>query len=247
MLRFSEANAKTEGISEWSSIENPKIYSMSIISGYTCPGAKECQAWVIEDKETGKRKVLRGKDANITCFSVSQEAQYTSVYNQRKHNFDLLSKHRYNSNAMFGLIYNSIPKDANYIRVHVGGDFFTSEYMLAWYSVARFHSDITFYAYTKSIQFQIDNEPYRPDNFHINSSEGGKQDSLIHEFGLKSFDVVLHPSKTTRPIDHNEYYALHNEGSASFLVHGTQEAGSEASKAQSEMKKQNIPFSYNRK
>ena len=244
-LKFSkEANAKLVGIKEWSPVENPKVYSISLLSGFSCPGAKECQTYAIEDKVTGKRTILDGKYQEFRCFSASQEAQYKETYNQRKHNLDLVNKYRYDFVSLFALIQNSLPKNATYIRVHVGDDFVTEEYMLAWYSVARFNSQIKFYAYTKSIQFMVNLRDYKPDNFSMNASEQGKEDNLIHEFNLKSVDVVKHPSETKREIDHNEYYAINDEGSFSLLLHGTQKQGSESSKALSRMKKEGIKFSY---
>ena len=244
-LKFSkEANAKLVGIKEWSPVKNPKVYSISLLSGFSCPGAKECQTYAIEDKVTGKRTILDGKYQEFRCFSASQEAQYKETYNQRKHNLDLINKYRYDFVYLFTLIQNSLPKNATYIRVHVGGDFVTEEYMLAWYSVARFNSQIKFYAYTKSIQFMVNLREYKPGNFSMNASEQGKEDNLIHEFNLKSVDVVKHPSETKRKIDHNEYYALNDEGSFSLLLHGTQKQGSESSKALSRMKKEGIKFSY---
>ena len=246
-LKFSkEANAKLVGIKEWSPVKNPKVYSISLLSGFSCPGAKECQTYAIRDKVTGKRTILDGKYQEFRCFSASQEAQYKPTYNQRKHNLDLVNKYRYDFVSLFTLIQNSLPKNATYIRVHVGGDFVTEEYMLAWYSVARFNSQIKFYAYTKSIQFMVNLREYKPDNFSMNASEQGKEDDLIHEFNLKSVDVVKHPSETKRPIDHNEDYAINDKGSFSLLLHGTQKQGSESSKALSRMKREGIKFSYSR-
>ena len=151
------------------------------------------------------------------------------------------------------LIQNSLPKNPTYIRVHVGGDFVTESYMMAWYMVAKFNPQIKFYAYTKSIQFMINLSEYKPDNFSMNASEQGKEDYLIDEFNLKSVNVVKHPSETKREIDHNEFYAINDvisqsnpSGSFSLLLHGTQKAGSESSKAMSRMKKEGIKNGYSK-
>ena len=80
-LKFSkEANAKLVGIKEWSLVKNPKVYSISLLSGFSCPGAKECQTYAIRDKVTGKRTILDGKYQEFRCFSASQEAQYKETY-----------------------------------------------------------------------------------------------------------------------------------------------------------------------
>ena len=137
-LKFSrdKNNSKLAKIKEWSDIENPRVYSFSLLSGFSCPKALDCQTYAIKDKVTGKRTILDGKYAKYRCFSAQQEAQYTSVYNQRKHNFDLLRKQDgYMDIAQ--LILDSLPMDADIIRVHVAGDFFSSDYMLAWYLMMK--------------------------------------------------------------------------------------------------------------
>ena len=98
MLKFSNANAKTEALKEvdylkpflaaMQSKKPRKIYSFDLLSGYSCPFAEAClsKAVVID----GKRKIKDGKKTKFRCFSASQEVQYTNVYNLRKHNYDTL-------------------------------------------------------------------------------------------------------------------------------------------------------------
>ena len=246
MLKFSkEDNAKLKSIKEWSPIKEPKVYSISLLSGFSCSFANECQTYAIENKITKKRTVLDGKNAKYRCFSAIQEAQYTPVYNQRKHNLDSILEIRNNVEKITSLIIDSLPINANYIRVHVGGDFVTSEYMLAWFNVARINPNIKFYAYTKAIGWMQDNEDMRPKNFRMIASIGGKQDHLITKETITA-NVIFHPSETTKPIDHNEYYAINNEGSFSLLLHGTQKQGSTGSEALKRMNKENIKYSYSR-
>ena len=258
MLKFSkEKNAKLDSIKEWSDIENPKIYSISLLSGFSCSFASDCQTYAIENKITKKRTVLDGKHAKFRCFSAIQESQYPSVYKQRKHNLDSILAIRNDVEKITSLIMdslenpvdknnlNSIPKNADYIRVHVGGDFVTNEYMLAWFNVARMNSTIKFYAYTKAIKWMQDNEDMRPKNFRMIASYGSKQDNLITKDTI-SANVVFHPSETKLPIDKNEYYAINDKGSFSLLLHGNQKQGSAGSKALSRMNKENIKYSYSR-
>ena len=247
-LKFSkENNEKLKNIKEWSPVVNPKVYSFSLLSGFSCSKALDCQTYAIKDKVTGKRKVLDGKNAKFRCFSAIQEAQYPSVYNQRKHNFDTLLEYKDDAYKMFTLIENSLPVDADYIRIHVGGDYFSSEYMMAWYMVSKLYPSIKFYSYTKSIRWMSELEYLRPDNFSMIASYGSKEDALIDELNLKSANVVFHPSETNLPIDKNEYYAINDKGSFSLLLHGTQKQGSAGSKALSRMNKENINYSYSRK
>ena len=249
MLKFSkETNAKLKSIKEWSPIEKPRVYSFSLLSGFSCPKALDCNTYAVADKVTGKRKVVDGKHAKFRCFSAIQEAQYNEVYNQRKHNFDSLLKYKDDAYKMYTLIENSLPINADYIRVHVGGDFFNENYMMAWYMVAKLYPNIKFYAYTKSIKWMSDLEDARPFNFSMIASYGSKEDALIDELNLKSAKVIFHPDERNGlPIDDNEDYAINDKGSFTLLLHGTQKEGSEGSKALSRMNKENIKYSYSKK
>ena len=252
-LKFSREkdNAKLNKMKEWLPMDKPIVYTISLLSGFTCPSADECKTFAIK-KKTGGREVLDGKGAKFRCFSAIQEAQYTGVYNQREYNMDLLIsrwvKDRYEENVieMTDLIKNSIPRPADIIRVHVGGDFFKKEYMEAWFHTAKMNKDIQFYAYTKSVRWMQELEHLRPKNLSMNASRGGKEDSIIDEFGMKSAEVVYHPSETTLPIDHNERYAIKDKGNFALLLHGTQKSGSEASKALIRMNKEGIEYSYSK-
>tara|TARA_R110002124_G_scaffold254682_2_gene420306 strand:+ start:508 stop:1293 length:786 start_codon:yes stop_codon:yes gene_type:complete len=245
-LKFSkDANAKLAGIKAWLPVKNPKVYSLSLLSGFTCPGAKDCQAYAVRDKKTGKTRVVQGRDAIYRCFSASQEAQYPGVYEQRKFNTDLLLKK--SLEQITQILMNSIPHDADIIRIHVGGDFFSRDYMEAFYDVARFYKNIKFYAYTKSVDWMQQLEYMRPDNFSMNASYGSRKDSIIDEFNLKSAVVVMHPDDTDLPIDHDEYYAINNAGSFALLLHGTQPKNSPAAEALKQMRKEGIKFSYTKK
>ena len=246
MLKFSkENNAKLKSIKQWSKIENPKVYSISLLSGFSCSFANECQTYAIENKITKKRKVLDGKNAKFRCFSAIQESQYDNTYNQRKHNLDSILEIRKDVEKITSLIMDSLPKNADYIRVHVGGDFVTSEYMLAWFNVARMNPTIKFYAYTKAIGWMQNNEDMRPKNFRMIASYGSKEDHLITKETI-SANVVFHPSETKLPIDHNEFYAINDKGSFSLLLHGTQAKNSLGSKAIKRMNKEDIKYSYSR-
>ena len=137
MLKFSKANAKTEALKKVPELarflsDKRKIYSLDLLSGYSCPFAKACLSKATVD-ENGKRKIKDGKDNEFRCFSASQEVQYTNVYNSRKHNYDLLLKQ---SDNMDLLLMDSLPKNAGIVRIHVAGDFFNPEYMSAWWTVA---------------------------------------------------------------------------------------------------------------
>ena len=255
-LKFSREkdNAKLNKMKEWLPMDKPIVYTISLLSGFSCPSASDCQTYAITNRKTGRREVLDGKHAKFRCFSAIQEARLTDMYNQREYNMDLLTsrwvKDRYEENVieMTDLIKNSIPRPADLIRVHVGGDFFVKEYMEAWFHAAKINKDIVFYAYTKSVKWmqELKSEGLQPENFSMNASRGGQEDYIIDEFGLKSATVFKHPSETNLPIDHNERYAIEDRGDFGLLLHGTQKSGSEASKALIRMNKEGIEYSYSK-
>ena len=88
MLKFSKANAKTEALKQVDELKpylegKRKIYSLDLLSGYSCPAAHDCLSKAVAD-ENGKRKIKDGPHTKFRCFSASQEVQYTNVYNSRK-------------------------------------------------------------------------------------------------------------------------------------------------------------------
>ena len=226
LLSFQKGNAKLGKL----------IYTFSIVSGYTCPFAKDCLAKV--DRITGK--LTDGPDTQFRCFSASQEALFPAVRKSRWENFEKIQNAIKNNNLV-ELILNSIPKKATIIRVHVAGDFYNQTYFNAWMQVARNRPDIIFYAYTKSIGFWINQLDNIPNNFKLNASYGGKQDTLIEQYNLKYAKVVFSVEQAGNlKIDHDDTSAYMRDESFCLLIHNTQPKGSEASKALSKLRKLGI-------
>ncbi len=253
MLKFSKANAKTQALKNDSELadylaDNRKIYSLDLLSGYSCPYAERCLSKAVAQPD-GKRKIKDGKKTEFRCFSASQEVQYTNVYNSRKHNFDLLRNLHFED--MVELINGSLPKNAGIVRIHVAGDFFSRQYLDAWYIVALRNPKILFYAYTKSLRFWLAiNEFPILHNFVLTASYGGRDDHIIDQFNLRSTKVVFSEAKAAElglEIDHDDSHAAKpslRDNSFALLIHGTQPAGSEASTA---LKKLKGKGSYSRK
>ena len=240
MLKFSKANAKTQALANDPELadyltDKRKIYSLDLLSGYSCPYAEKCLSKAVVQPD-GKRKIRDGKKTEFRCFSASQEVQYTNVYNSRKHNFDLLRNLHHDD--MFYMIDDSLPKDAGIVRIHVAGDFFNQEYMHAWYAVALNNPRTLFYAYTKSLRYWLSVREF-PElwNFVLTASYGGTHDHLIDEFNLRSAKVVFSEAEAAElglAIDHDDTHAAKptlRDDSFALLLHGTQPKDSEASKA----------------
>ena len=99
MLKFSNANAKTEALKQVPELaeylkDKRKIYSLDLLSGYSCPYAKACLSKAVVQSD-GRRKIKDGVDNEFRCFSASQEVQYTNVYNLRKHNYDMFQERKF--------------------------------------------------------------------------------------------------------------------------------------------------------
>jgi len=256
MVAFSKANAKLEALydvpelSSWLTNKR-KVYSFDLLSGWSCPFASECMSKVVEIN--GKRTIQDGKHTQFRCFSASQEVVFPSAYNKRKANFDALRG--LHLNDMIHELNSALPKNAGIVRIHVAGDFFSPEYMFAWINVAMLNPDTLFYAYTKSLSYWVRYNEYisQLDNFVLTASRGGRQDSIIDQNNLREAKVVFSEAEAYAlgyEIDHTDEHAaipaLRAESFA-LLIHGVQPAGSAASQAIKELKKNSVRFSYNRK
>jgi len=246
MLKYSQANAKTHAMAAVPELaayldNKRKIYSLDLLSGYSCPFAKACLSKAVVGDD-GKRRIKDGPDNEFRCFSASQEAQYTGVYNLRKHNFDLLRVDQWDATLMAHLLNVSMPDNLGICRIHVAGDFFNHHYMKAWTMVARANPNRLFYAYTKSLRYWLDMANIIPHNMVMTASYGGRDDALIATKGLRSAMVVFSEAEADRlgaEIDHDDSHAarpsLRNDSFA-LLLHGTQPAGTEAAAALKELK-----------
>ena len=255
MLKFSPANSKTKELYKIKDFEKfltngRKVYSMDLLSGWSCPFAKECLAKV---HEINSKKILKdGLYTKFRCFSASQEATFPGVYNLRKYNFNLLKNK--SESEIIKLIIDSMPKDLGICRIHVSGDMFSNNYFRAWMNIASIYQDKIFYAYTKSLPYWIKNKSTvdKIPNFILTASYGGTQDELINEYNLRYSKVVFsieEAKKLKLEIDHDDSYAanhLMRNQSFALLIHGIMPKGSEASKAIQLLKRKNIKYTYSK-
>lgn len=240
MLRFSEANAKTSKLAELAQLSavlanRRKVYSLDLLSGWTCPAAKDCMAKVYI--ENGKRSLRDGPHTQFRCFSASQEVAYPNVYKMRDGNFQTIKQLRGHV-QIAKLICDLLPKNAGVVRYHVAGDFFKLAYLKGAILAAEWRPDVHFYGYTKMINLLSQVELDDPQNgvirqnFLITASLGGKYDHLIKDLGLRTAKVVFDEAQAGKlPIDHDDSHAATTGGSFALLLHGVQPKGSEASKA----------------
>lgn len=244
MLKFSPANAKTKRLKTLPELQSfltkkRKVYSLDLLSGWSCPGAKDCLARVHVSNK--KRWLEDGPQAKFRCFSASQEVAFPNVYKLRKHNFDCLKKCR-SAIQCRDLILKSLPKNIGILRYHVGGEFFKQAYLNGAIAVALARPDILFYTYTKSLHFLQNVDMVDPangvilPNFLVTTSRGGKYDHLIPKLGVRTATVILE-NNSDLPIDHDDSHAATPGGNFALLIHGQQKAGSDASLARRKLGK----------
>ena len=241
MLKFSDANAKLEELYNVPELEiwladGRRVYSLDLLSGWSCPSAKDCLSKVIE-LPTGKKAIKDGPETEFRCFSASQEVMFPGVYKRRKHNYDTLRG--LHLNDMIYRLNQDKPKDLGILRFHVGGDFLNSDYFFAAMALAMMHQDKLFYAYTKSLRYWVKHREWADQlpNFVLTASRGGRDDHLIEQENLRESVVVFSEDEAAEKglaIDHDDSHAAvprWENNDFALLIHGVQPKGSEAGKA----------------
>lgn len=234
MIKFTRGNAKLDKLERR---VKGQVWTFSVLSGHTCPYAKDCQSKAIPMGE--KLGVIDGPHTQFRCFSASQEAFYRNLYNHRRDNMVIIEEAAKSIENAASLIIASIPAKAKVIRLHVGGDFKTQAYFDAWLLVAKSRPDIVFYAYTKSLPFWVKRLGEIPTNFVLTASYGGYKDELISQHNLRYAKVVYSEAEARKlklPIDHDDSHAVKPTGNFALLIHGIQPKGSEAAKAKRKLK-----------
>jgi len=236
LLKITFENAKLKG-----------IWHFSLPSGWTCPGAQNCYTKAY--RVTGKITDLQTPDADgvsYRCYAAMDEARRPSVRVVRWDNFDLLLA-RKSTAEKTQLIVDSIKasglKRGGTLRVHIGGDYYNQSYFNAWMKAASYFPNVTFYSYTKSVKFLLEYIAAHgglPKNFVFTCSKGGKHDHLIPQTMVKSAKVFFSIDEANAlglEIDHTDDLAISGSDDFALVIHGSQPAGSAASKALSTNKR----------
>jgi len=232
LLKFKDANGKLKKMAKKLGV---KLKTFTLPAGYTCPGAKDCLAYA--DRKTGKIK--DSKDTQFRCFMASLEAVFPSLREMVWKNLEMIRKAlNVDVSKCADLIHNSLPKKFDVMRVHVGGDYFSEEYLQAWIEVAKRNPSKVFYSYSKSLHFM---KKYAlPSNLVLTASRGGKYDELIDLHAWKEAVVVYSEQEAADKgleIDHDDEHAAFGKEDFALLIHGTQPKGSAASEALREVKR----------
>ena len=242
-MKFSMANAKIRALAQVPALQKylsdrRKVYSFDILSGVSCPYARDCKSSAVVQPD-GSRKIVDGPHTDFRCFSASQEAIFSNLYRLRKANSEIvqIAAEPGGIDKAREILECLLPDNAGIVRLHVGGDFQTQAYFDAWLGLARSMESVLFYAYTKSLPFWVKRLGSIPDNFILTASRGGFKDKLIEEYNLRSVKVVESESEAATlglPIDHTDEFAANPEQKYTdfaLLIHGIQPANSKWGKA----------------
>jgi hypothetical protein len=194
------------------------IASADVPAGYTCHMAKDCKSYAI--RNTGK--IHDAPTCKFRCYAASCESRFPDVRKLHWNNFDALRIAK-TSGKMTDLILDGISDKIKVLRIHSFGDFFSDNYFQAWVNVTEHMPKITFFAYTKMLDYmKID----RPGNFSMVYSMGGILDGMVKNEPFCR--VVDKPSKKlpvackNSPAD--DYNYILSGQSFEIVIHGTQPA-----------------------
>lgn len=118
----------------------------------TCPGALACKA---------------------VCYAKQGRYAMPNVRGARIRNLEMTLQDNFAEKVIADL---GRMRKVNTVRIHDSGDFYSQEYLDKWIRVAKSLPYITFYAYTKNLQLDMNG---LPDNFRITQSLGGRWDENV--------------------------------------------------------------------
>lgn len=165
-LTFGIGNMKMKELALWLKICFNHIVTFDLPAGWTCPKANLCLSKV--SRTTGKRADF----GEFVCYATKAESIYPNVRESRWRNFDALRSCK-SSDEMADMLERNIRKTVEIVRIHSSGDFFNKMYFDAWVMVAERNPHITFFAYTKVLEYAMTKVS---DNFGIVYSYGSKDD-----------------------------------------------------------------------
>jgi hypothetical protein len=128
------------------------------------------------------------------CYAGKIEKMYTSVRNLLLHNWNLLQGKT--AGQMYDLLNEMIKEFKNdcdkygaekYFRIHWDGDFFSTDYTLAWAATIRRHQDVQFWVYTRVAEAA---ELLRNNNnlsLYFSADRDNSQEAkrMFNDFGIK--------------------------------------------------------------
>jgi hypothetical protein len=173
MVKFSFHNSKLNELARYLGLNLNQVVGFDLPAGYTCPAANLCKAF--SNRVTGKITDARGM--KYRCYAASAEARSTDARRMHWHNFDLVRG--LSAEDTSKLILESLPETAKVVRIHASGDFFSKQYFYGWAAAAFARPDITFFGYTKVLEYVRFANALNLPNFKLVYSHGGLHDAEV--------------------------------------------------------------------
>jgi hypothetical protein len=152
------------------------IVSFNLIPIIHCPMAGACKSFCYAT--VGQQAFKNGVLRRARAFLATTKADFVP--------------------RMIQEVSTAVRRGARAVRVHDSGDFYSYEYMLQWFEIARANPSVRFYAYTKMVALVrlAHKAGFVPDNFRLIQSLGGLADkqidrSLPHSRIFSSLDGLL--------------------------------------------------------
>jgi hypothetical protein len=228
LLKFGHGNAKLPN----------STMTFSLPSGHTCPAALLCHSQVNRLPIDGNHVIQDGPHTKFRCYAATEELR-PSVRNARWYNFDLIKSLK--TADMTTLFQQSITLQrrtyTERVRWFVAGDCFSPTIRDAIIQTANSLDGLLHYFYTKNLPLFVGSRGGLldlPDNLVVTASWGGKYDFLLAEGMFPRTARVVHTHTEAEalglPIDYSDSYAYQADPiHFAHLSHGTQPAGSAAS------------------
>ena len=166
-VKFSSCNSKLNELASHMGYSKKSVVSFDLSAGWSCPCADICKTKA--DPETGKLE----RFGKVLCYAAKLEAIFPASRRLHTANFEALKACGTDVLSMAKLIMDALPKQTKIVRIHSSGDFFNASYFQAWVMVAENNPGISFFGYTKNINFVIAD---KPDNFRLVYSYGSLHD-----------------------------------------------------------------------
>jgi hypothetical protein len=137
-----------------SKLKKDGIASFNIPPVSTCPARGACEKF---------------------CYATQGQQWMASGYKRRIGAF----KSTLNANFVTLMIAELTSEQVRTLRIHDSGDFYSPEYMLKWFEIARALPNVKIYAYTKQVILLKKLWEQKPDNLKLVQSLDGKFDTII--------------------------------------------------------------------
>ena len=184
-------------------VKRRDVAALDLPAGWTCPKAGICKTRAARD--TGRIT----RFGSVLCYAAKAEAYLPAARAVRWRNLDQLKGR--NVSSMVGLLSSAMPEGVKVIRVHSSGDFFSLRYFQAWVRFAEENPNVTFFGYTKILDYAV---APKPDNFYLNYSYGSMDDERWN-ITIPTCFIAEHPDQHPFPVvcgskekSHEDYFAI---------------------------------------